>query len=161
MKLASIAHERCQEVDAMTYCWIPDDWDSFEFQKVVNQAKADYWDKLKFHNPDPPNDYKQYISFPEYDKYPDKTVKEVKDEWQAKKEAFLTWKSENDLLTKPFALFLQDYGIKPFYDYDDEVMTAEIDWGHNHGTKIEYSATDPSPSNMDIAPRPIESDDKD
>jgi hypothetical protein len=148
MRLLKVEHTRCGEAAGHTYVWIDDDVDALA---VVDAAKRDYLRAIAdlAAQRKPPNDYRPYGS-PPYDKFPDKTVAEVKAEWEAKKVEWTAWNEKRMGARLAFEDFLaRQEGVKTWAWHESEVVA--LDWGHLHGTSIDYSLTD-----VDTIPRPDE-----
>jgi hypothetical protein len=142
MKLVRINHIRCDEYDAITYMMAPDEWSKEDIHSAIDRAQSKYLDALKRANvtkPIPPNDYKEYTG-PPYGNFPDLTVKEVQEEWDRKKEEYMKWKNSRIGIKKSVTNFLQDEGFTHLYD-DKSAVEATMDWGHRHGSRIEYEET--------------------
>jgi hypothetical protein len=145
MKLARVTHMRCgNHVDATTYVWVEDYFTEKDLEKNVEMAKVSYLAaEAAFKND--PNAPPNVGSYADYQKYPDRTVKEVDAIFLAQKTAYNAWKKKRDEARKPFAHHLVQISkgaIKNFYDV--EPLSCEVDWDHRHGVTIEYGGTEPS-----------------
>jgi hypothetical protein len=139
MKLAKIAHVRCgEDTFKQTVVWIPDEMTDEQFETEVCAARDEYLKHLKeFKDAPPPNDFKPYSS-PHYDLQPQKTVSEIRQEWEKKRKVWEEWNAQKKKLTRHFTDFLDGRaGIQSFWRV--EVSPAiDLDWGHHHGWPIEY-----------------------
>ncbi len=154
LQLVCIEHERCSEIDAYTFVLAPSAWTEDQVQERVEAAVNAYLKALTaaLKSEAPPNDYRGYGS-PPYDKHPDRTVRDIKAEWEAKRQAWKAWDKERQAARTPFSRFLADEGFVSLWDASH--ARAEAWWGHRHGTPIDYSETviDPVPSPNKMAER--------
>lgn len=142
MKLAKITHERCDEYDGYTYVVVPDEMTQEEFDNAVYSAQKEYiefvteYDKVKkilnessfaYNNP--------LMRF--YDKYPDKTVAEVKEIYAAKSAEHAEASKLKAQSYREFGTYLKDFGITPLVEYEAEI-NKDLDWGHRHGSSINH-----------------------
>lgn len=142
LHLVKISHVRCGEADGTnTYVWAPPDWDEVPIREAVKRAQEAYLAALAatYKVGKPPNDYRQYGK-PPYEKYPDDTVKAVDAMWAAKKIVWEEWHNEQSRAFLGFEKFLVEQGFEAFYGHEDEAV--DLDWGHRHGQRIDYSETD-------------------
>ena len=144
MKIAIVEFRRCGEYQEKMYCWIPDKMMEAEFAAIVNRVASEHlaaereWQAaMKVRDPG---------WSPRYDSFPDRTVREVRDEHAKAKEAYQAYyrlerdakRSFHERLTGAGA------GIGSLCDHEPEV-TACVDWGHNDGVDIKVSPA-PLPS---------------
>lgn len=143
MKLARVTHIRCSEPDGQTFCFIPDDWTENQFNRAVYAAKkkyeaatSAYMEELKA------GDlqgllYSYSYGHPQYERYPDKTVKEVKEAFEQEKEEKKRRKAILDEARKPFGAFLRTEGVRLISDLE-EGIEIDVNWGHQHGVPLDY-----------------------
>lgn len=136
MKFVSITHNRCRDVVGTTYVWIPDDMTRGELDRLIDLARDAYLAAENYNEGAPP--FPGYS--PEYDKYPDKLVSEVRAEFNQRKTVYDAWKANKDAKRKNFARHLvekSDGKIHYYWDNKD-IVKADVQWGHLHGITIEY-----------------------
>ena len=159
MKLARISHERCRDIDATTYVWVPDGWDEDDFEKAVSAAKEKYDIQLSKYaesSGEPPTKYgaPHKIPFEAMAKdFPDKTATELISIWEEQKALYKEWKDIQNAARVPFRTFLEDEGLVPFYSVEADFETT-IYWGHKHGTRIDYEDTRPMSKDLVEPPKP-------
>jgi hypothetical protein len=144
MKLARIEHERCDEIQAYTYVWVPDSMDEAGFYDAVTKAQDKYLAYIKADaasNPVP--NTARPGSRPDYDQYPDLTVSEVKSLHSAQIEEYKQWSEARRLARRHFREYLADYGILDFYSHQPD-LNVVAHWGHRHNTWIGYEDTNPT-----------------
>jgi hypothetical protein len=146
MKLVKVDHIRCAEWSGSTYVWAPNEWDEEQIENAVRTARQDYLDALNLarENQQPPNDYR--YGPPPFAKYPDKKVSEVIEEWEAKKAEYSAWEKEQAKTKRSFMNFLALQGFTWLGSNEDDVIEVDVDWGHMHGTRIDYGETESDPS---------------
>jgi hypothetical protein len=138
MKIAKIEHNRCDSYEVTTWVWAPDDWTFEQFDAAVERARTAYqavvdaWSaERKVADPGFQPDYK---------KHPDKTVREVDEEFAVLKEAYKSWSAEKSKAQKGFAHYLAAEGMVEIWNHEPELKT-ELYWGHQHGKTIRYDET--------------------
>lgn len=144
MKLAKVEHIRCDSYDGdASYLWVPDDLTEDAFEEAIDAAIINYLQNLQEYQAHDINKLGYWPpSSPDFKKYPDKTVQEVleifekeKAEWNRLDEIRVrTEKTFTDVLISKIP------GAQKFWDHD-EILTASADWGHRHGTHINYGVT--------------------
>lgn len=139
-KLIKIRHNRCQEWDCTTYVVAPAAWSNEEISQRLWNAQDAYMEAVKTARAGrvPPNDWT--YGQPKYEDYPDKTVAEVKAEWDAKGEVHKAWSAEQAKTGQAFETFLTKAGFLGLYA-DDIALELDCDWGHNHGVPLKYEET--------------------
>lgn len=140
MKLARIQHNRCQEWDGNTHVLIPDDWDGNKFREVVSECVYKLiaaTKKTKEVRETSPSRWTPYGQSIPYKEFPDKTVKEVDAWWAEQKELHEKWQSEVAPIKMHFSDLLKEKGVLSLWE-SEEILTAEANWGHNHGLSLEY-----------------------
>lgn len=138
MQLIRVTHRRCGDHDGNTFVIAPDDWSRAKAREAINKAQNAYlaaFDIAVKDNP-APNAWKPYGK-PDYEKHPDKTVAEIKAEWDALEAEYKAWEAEQRETRKEFETFLKAEGFSLLWD-DDVAHEFEIDWGHRHGTRLVY-----------------------
>jgi len=154
--IARINHYRCDQPAGKwgltTYVWVPKTMTATELDDLVEKARQEYFkaqEEQKKLLPALPPGYG-----PQYDKYPDKTVAEVKAIHAAAEEE---WKKRNEVVKavqRTFTQILKDVSentIKSFWDIEFPI-SVDLHWGHHHGQQIGYDETkitDPRPDNFD------------
>lgn len=147
-KLVRVSHIRCGETDAYTYVVAPVDWKASRIHDAVYAAEKKYLAAVEIakEGTEAPNDYRW--GPPPYEKYPDKTVAEIKAEWEAKKVVYEAWQKEQNKTKHSFAAYLLEQGFRELWDVGI-AHDVDLDWGHRHGTKIDYTET-----RLDTMPTP-------
>jgi|SRR5208282_1872503 len=155
--IARVDHYRCDQPAGKwglsTYVWIPKTMTHEEFEALCDKAQKEYFraadaiKKLMLKAILPPG------YSPQYDKYPDKTVAEVKAIHAVETEE---WNKRNILVReeqRSFAQILKDVSdgtILNFWDIEFPIKT-EVHWGHRHGEDIDYGETkiaNPAPATL-------------
>jgi hypothetical protein len=146
MKLARIEHWRCGEpigwkdTPGSTYVWVPDDLTEQEFEDLCERARKEYFrsaDELKKLIPTSPSGYG-----PQFENFPDLTVKEVLAIHAEKKKAWDEQQAKRKAAQRSFTEILKDISggiIKSFWDTTFP-LDVKVDWGHNHGVDIQTGA---------------------
>jgi hypothetical protein len=147
MKLARIEHYRCNQPAGKwgltTYVWVPDDWTAETLQLYVDSAVKSYLNteqEFKKSSPVPPPGYGAAVMPNTPD---DKTVGELKAEYDAAATTYKLYQTLVEKARRPFAWHLKqasDGAVLQFWENEPELKT-EADWGHNHGVTIEHSET--------------------
>lgn len=140
MKLVRIEHPRCHEIlwGEETYVFAPDDWDEDDIWEHAFKAQKTYLDYLQsFMNIEGPEKV-MYLNTSFYNKYPDKTVSEVKKIFEEKKQKYEEWDNKRKRAKYPFTHFLIEEGFQ--YISDNIDTEIELSWGHRHGTDIDYGS---------------------
>lgn len=137
MRLIQIWHERCGDYEECTYRLVPDDWTDDEIHGRLIKAKDEYWAALTqaIKEQAPPNNWRSH-SNPPYDKYPDLTVKEVKEIWEKQKTEYKEWEKKDIPTRKRFEDFLDDDFVELYDTPREDEFT--VFWGHAHGIPLEY-----------------------
>lgn len=157
MKLARIEHVRCNSPEATTYVWVPDDMTEDGLGTLVDAAQKAYLDTetALAKSPDaPPNP--GYSPRYDADWNAGKTVAEVKAEHAAKKAAYDAWEARRNASRKTFTEHLvrvSDGLVKFFWDNEPDLEVA-AQWGHRHGTVIEFGETDVNAKDFGRTPWP-------
>jgi hypothetical protein len=142
MKLAQIDHERCDEIRAVTYVWIPDDLTVTDLDAFIKTAQELYLkNEEEFKSADKLRD-PGYS--PNYSLYPPMTVAEINAAHKEKVDAYKIWEEKREASRQTFASLLVEVSngsIKEFEDFPPE-FNMVVNWGHRHGTRIEYGETD-------------------
>jgi hypothetical protein len=146
-KLAKIEHYRCGQPAGKwgltTYVWVPEGWDTDTLQQYVDMAVTSYLEterEFKKSAPVQPPGYGATImpSTPD-----NKTVAELKAEYEAAASTYKLYQALVEKSRKPFAWHLKEVSggvIRQFWEKEPD-FKAEADWGHNHGVTIEHSDT--------------------
>lgn len=143
MKLARINHIRCREYSACTFVWVRDDMSEDELEARVYAAQKEYLAALtEFSQAEKPVERAPYQ--PNWEKLRDRNVGEVLDQHKEEKAKAKAFDEVRRKALKTFGEFLaKQEGIESFWGADDPpVMKGEVDWGHMHGTRIEYGETE-------------------
>ena len=147
MKLARVEHVRCGQPAGKwgisTYVWVPDTMTADELQQHVDTAIKTYLeaeDEFKRTAALQPPGYGPTIQ----PGMPDNmTVGELRANYEAAAFAYKEYQKQLDLSRKGFAWHLKQASgsaILQFWDHKLDT-TAEADWGHRHGTHVEYDET--------------------
>lgn len=143
--LARVNHYRCDQPagkwGTSTYVWVPKAMTTEEFEVLCEKARKSYLDaadaaKKLVGTPAPGYG-------PQYDRYPDKTVAEVKAIHAAETEA---WSKRNVVVKaeqRTFAQILKDVSngaVLGFWDVEVPI-DVQVNWGHRHGNDIDYGET--------------------
>lgn len=139
-RLIHIQHERCQEYAASTYVLAPVEWSYSQIDKAIYNAQQEYYKAVelaKQHQkvPQPPYGLPSVAIFK---KYPEKTVQEVLDMLEEQRVAYKSWEDNYGVTKTPFINFLVKQGFETLYEANAKMV---CNWGHKHGTRIEYSET--------------------
>ena len=149
MKLARIEHWRCGEPmywrngGGYTYVWVDDEMTEGEFEALTEQARSLYLEheqSLKAEAPVQPPGYGATIMPNTPD---DKTVGELKAEYEAEAAAYKEYQKKVEAGRRPFAYWLESLGngkVKQFHN-ERPALNVELSWGHNHGVTIDHSPT--------------------
>jgi|SRR5579863_354985 len=154
--IARIDHWRCDQpagkFGLSTYVWVPKTMTQEEMEALCVQAQKAYFkaeDDLKKLSPALPPGYQ-----PNYEKYPNKTVAEVKAIHEAE---VAEWSKRNEVVKasqRSFTQILKDISdgtVLSFWDVEFPI-DVRLHWGHKHGVNIDYGETkitNPSPNNLD------------
>ena len=143
MKLARLQHYRCGSYDSSTLVWVPDSMTENELDALVHTAIQDSLDAE--------NSVAGLVA-PKQTGYWDfinkadgaKTISQVKAEWQAEQDEYKAWAAKRDAARKSFAQWLKECSggkIELFYDVECP-LEVDVNWGHNHGKRVDYGATE-------------------
>lgn len=140
-QLARVEHIRCGEFSAYTYVWVPADMTEAQFAKHVYAAEREYLAALKeFAGSEKPSSAWPYSI--NWETHRDKNVGDVLDEHNEKLAQRKEREAKRREALKTFGQFLvKQEGIESFWDVKPDI-NGEIDWGHQHGTKIDYGNTE-------------------
>jgi hypothetical protein len=144
MQLVRIENIRCAEWDSNTWILAPDEWDEDKIQEQVDKAMDAYidtLDKLRENKKGKPFPNLRYA--PDYKAHPERTVREIDEEYDRKKIANQEWEKEHKDRNLGFENFLMNQGFFSLYDdeADSFIVEASANWGHRHGTRINYNET--------------------
>lgn len=136
-RLVRIVHRRCDDYDCVTFVLAPPDWDTARIGTELGEAQAAYlvaFEKARKDDPGPPT-----VGYhPDYEKYPDLTVREVQKAHAAAKAERKAWDEEQKDTRQHFATFLHQRGFLSIWDTDSGVLKVDADWGHRHGQRLDY-----------------------
>jgi hypothetical protein len=140
-KLARIDHIRCGEYSACTFVWVRGDMTEDELAERVEAAEREYLATLKeFSEANKPTQRFSYRI--EWEQHRDRAVGEVLDEHAAAQAEHNRYEKTRQNALRDFDHYLtQQEGITSFWE-DEFPLHGEVDWGHMHGTKIEYGETE-------------------
>lgn len=146
MKLARVTHIFCNERhhdEPESFVWVDYAMTQPEFEAFAKQAK-DAYDKagsdfLAANQP-------PYVSWgaPDYHKYPNKTVAEVKAEHEAAHHRYASWQALKKEAQADFGHHLKAVGngrILKFWEHKPS-LDFELGWGHRHGTRPDLAETE-------------------
>lgn len=138
MQLIRVTHRRCGDFDGNTFVLAPDEWSRTQAREAIYKAQAAYLDAIETAAKGnvPPNAWRPYGK-PEYEKHPDKTVTEVKADWDALAAEYKAWEEKQRKTRKHFENYLKDEGFTLLWD-EDAAHQFEVDWGHRHGQGLAY-----------------------
>lgn len=140
MKIGRINHQRCDDLVGSTFVWVPATWTDEDFADRVREARALYIADLSLEVTEaPPNDYDPFTP-PPFERYPDRLVSAILEEWAEKKKAYEIWRAEKVAASRPFMYYLEKQGMLSLDSFDG-VLEHDVYWGHRHGIKINYSLT--------------------
>lgn len=151
MKLARIFHRRCDDYSGYTFVLAPDDWDDARIQAEAKEAQRAYLEEYgKALKTQAGEGVRNPGYSPNYDAHPDKTVAEVKAEWETARDAYKAWEADQRKTRQKFEDFLTDCGFVSLWSDDAAPVKAEVDWGHRHGSRIVYG----NHTELDAIPTP-------
>lgn len=141
-RIIRIGHTRCDETNAYTLVAVPDDWTDEIIREKLHDARKIYLEYIRTarQSTTPPNDYQPYGG-PPFKKYPDRTVADITAEWEAKGEVWKAWNAEQEKTRRTFTDVLRDLDFISLWSKEVEIPRFEVDWGHMHGTRIDYENT--------------------
>lgn len=162
-KIARINHYRCDQPAGKwglsTYVWVPEVMTQEELEALCDKAQKEYFraaDATKKLSGLPPG------YSPQYDKYPDKTVAEVKAIHTAEVEEWTKRNAAVKAEQRSFAQLLtvvSDGVVWGFWDIEFPI-SLDLHWGHRHGEDIDYGETkitSPVPASI-FSSNPFEED---
>ena len=138
--IVRIDHVRCGEHDGTyTFVWAPDDWTMDRVDEAIYAAQRAYLEAVEQakKEAEPPNDFKWGWQIP-WKSNRHRNVGELLDEYEAKKAEYKEWEKRMHKTRVPFSGYLKDQGFKVI---GDVAISIDLDWGHRHGTNIDYSET--------------------
>jgi hypothetical protein len=150
LRLIEVPHIRCGEQSAVTIVMCPIDWTPRQIRDGIERARTNYLEGLRIARENDPAPPSPYITLSFYDKYPDKTVREIQAMIEERKVEHRAWKERNDKATSTFTKFLIDEGFIALWQ--TELPRFEVDWGHRHGQNLAY---DNDYDRLDTLPKPI------
>jgi hypothetical protein len=150
MKLARVEHYRCGEPmawksgEGYTYVWVVDDMTEPQFDAIVEKAQKSYFDAEQAYKNESvvkaPPGYGPTIM---PNTPGDKTVQELRDEYEVLAAAYKAHCEKVQAGRRPFGYWLEQHGegrIKQFWSGRPDINVV-LSWGHNHGMTIEHSPT--------------------
>lgn len=157
MKLVRVTHIRCGDYDCATFILAPDKWTEDEINKRVHVAQTKYQDEVRRikaeDEEEKPIARSDFWYAPNFEKlaerYPNKTITEVREIIKEDKRAHEEWQKNQKYRKLRFANFLEEEGFSSIFD-DDMCIETTLDWGHQHGTQLDYSEG----SEVDTLPTP-------
>jgi hypothetical protein len=147
MKLALVNHYRCDQPAGKfglhTYVWVPDDMSEHEFGLLCEAARDMYLENEKRFKTNAPAFYPGQgpVILPTHEDK--KTVGELRAEYNAIQKAWEDFEETKRNNRKPFSTLLVEVSngaIKQFWQ-EPAAVTHKVNWGHNHGTTIDYGPT--------------------
>lgn len=140
MKLAKIEHIRCSSYDGdRTYVWIPDAMTADAFGALVDEAQERYLAAEQVLTQALP----VYPGAFTADAYPPEwTLQQARDQYAQAKQAYQEAEDRHVQARFPFSwhlcqlspMILDFMAVEPW-------VTIPCDWGHRHGTTIDYGET--------------------
>ena len=140
MKLAKIAHYRCDSYESTSYVSIPEDMTVEQLDEYVDLAatKAIEAEKLaKGVAPPYPDQNSLIKTMPK-----DTTLAQVDTELEKRKKEYAEWEAKKNTSRRSFLSWLEEVSnntILPISDLDCGDFEVSCHWGHNHGLSPEYS----------------------
>lgn len=140
MKLAKIAHYRCDSYDNSSYVLIPDDMTVEKLRELVELAseKALEGEKLaKAEAPLYPDQNTLLRTLPK-----ETTIAQIEAELEKRKKEYAEWDVKRVTSRRSFLSWLLEVSggdVVALRDYDFGEFEVECYWGHNHGLGPEYS----------------------
>lgn len=148
MKLARVEHYRCEQPAGKwglsTYVWVADDMTSEEFHTRCSAAAEkllEYERSVKASAPVQPPGYGASI----LPNTPDNmTVGELKANYAALATAYKEYQAKVASGRKSFSQVLVEDSEERivFFWKEPPVFTCELNWGHNHGMRVDYGETE-------------------
>jgi hypothetical protein len=141
-QLIRVDHWRCGEPSAYTFVLAPPDWDFEQIIEALSRARESYLEALEVarsDEPEPPWPPSNLDSILE--NRSDQTIAQVKAEIEQMRAIRSEWSERQYRTRRQFESFLRDEGFLSLFDENAEIESFEIDWGHRHGTAIDYSET--------------------
>jgi hypothetical protein len=145
--LVRIEHFKCNDWAGTSYVWVDDNMGIDRLEELCDQAQARYLTNEHACDSRPATPRNPGY-MPEYGKYPDMKVSEVTALWKVEKDAYDQWMQKRKETRKPFAEVLEQIGegsIRRFHDPFEEIPKVDVDWGHRHGTYVEFGETELKP----------------
>lgn len=143
LRLVRIEHERCDETEygQDTYLWIPAEMTDEQLQDAADRASDTYLANEQRWEARPDRPASSWS--PDFAAHPDMLVRDVIAAHEAAKEQAAAWRELQDAARRSFAEILQDE-IPAACPIDSHRLepNARVYWGHQHGTTIDYGATD-------------------
>jgi hypothetical protein len=147
-KLAKVEHYRCDQPAGKwgltTYVWVPINWTAETLQTYVDLAVKSYLDTeaefKKLWVPHRTPGYGVTVTAATPDT---KTVKELRDEYEAEAKAYNEYQEMVKKSRHQFAWHLNEVSggaVLQFWENKPE-LSVEANWGHNHGVTIEHGET--------------------
>lgn len=146
MKLARVTHIHCHHRDwddPATYVWVDDLMTAEEFESFAEAAQAAY-DKAGTDFQEAERPPAVQWGMPDYHKFPDRTVAEVKAEHDAKHEQYEAWNKRKRAAQADFAHHLKAVGNGRIIYFFDQKPALEfgLNWGHRHGNRAALGETE-------------------
>lgn len=139
MKFVRIEHERCDEWNGYTYAFAPDEWSEDDIDNAVQRAQKSYLEQVRAAKEGVPKPhYEPAVTF--YERHPDLTIREAKAKYAEKAKELADWQARARQQTTSFETFLTREGFIPLGDAD--AVDIDLDWGHRHGTRLNYGNDD-------------------
>lgn len=148
MKLVKITHLRCGEFRAATYVMAPNEWSEDEIDDKVFAAQEEYLADLSRRYQQKEEEHKSgkvvYMPSPPNliqikDAQGDKTIAEVWAEYEEKRAEYDAWSKEDRKGNNRFDHYLKKQGFS--FLWECEGTEVEADWGHRHGSRLDYTDT--------------------
>lgn len=137
-KIVHVVHYRCGEWDGTETFYAPDSFTEEEIEQKVRKVSDEMITDAKLVKESPAR--VEYLDWNKQDQ--DKTIRQIKSEFEEKKKNYDNWKKENSHLTRSFACRMIEVG---FHTNDIDKVPVEIDnyWGHHHGLTLNYGKKEP------------------
>jgi hypothetical protein len=140
MKLAKIAHYRCDSYENASYVTIPEDMTAERLEELIGLAsnKALEAERIaKKAAPLYPDQRTLIQTMPK-----DTTIAQIEAELEKKKAEYVEWEKLKNQSQRSFYSWLKEVSegeVIAIHDREFDDFEVECHWGHNHGLSPDYS----------------------
>jgi hypothetical protein len=140
MKLAKIAHYRCDSYESTSYVSIPEDMTVEQLDEFVDLATEKALDAeraAKATAPPYPDQRNLMQTLPK-----ETTLAQIEVELEKRKKEYAEWEAKKNTARRSFLSWLEEVSnntIVPISDCDCGDFEVSCHWGHNHGLSPDYS----------------------